>query len=153
MRVSSQVRYAICGVFDLAYNGQGEPLQVRVIGQRQRIPIRYLEQIFQRLRRGGLVEARRGPGGGYRLARSPAEITLRDVVEAMEGPIAAERAGAAAARRAAGGSSPYGPAFLWGPLSAKLGDALAQITLEGLCRDAARAAVRRANEDTQMYFI
>jgi Rrf2 family iron-sulfur cluster assembly transcriptional regulator len=154
MRVSSQVRYAICGVFDLAYNGQGEPVQVRVIGERQRVPVRYLEQIFQRLRRAGLVAARRGPGGGYRLARAASEITLRDVVEAVEGPIASERVGAGArARRAAGMPSPYEPAFLWAPLSSRLGDALAEVTLETLCRDAARAAVRRADEDARMYFI
>ena len=88
MRFSHQVQYAICGVFDLAYNGRGEPVQIRVISERQAIPGRYLEQIFQRLRRAGLVTSKRGPGGGYTLSRSPARITLRDVVEAVEGPFA-----------------------------------------------------------------
>ena len=55
MRLSLQAQYAVCGVFDLAYNGGDEPVQVRVIGERQRIPSRYLEQIFQRLRRAKLV--------------------------------------------------------------------------------------------------
>ena len=77
MRLSLQVRYAICGVFDLAYNGHGEPVQVRVISERQGIPTRYLEQIFRRLRQGQIVLSKRGPGGGYTLARPPAEITLR----------------------------------------------------------------------------
>ena len=88
MRLSLQVQYAICSVFDLAYNGQGEPVQVRVVSQRQGIPARYLEQIFRRLRRAELVLSKRGPGGGYTLARPPARITLRDVVEAVEGPLA-----------------------------------------------------------------
>ncbi len=151
MRVSSQVRYAVCGVFDLAYNGHGEPLQVRVIGERQQIPIRYLEQIFQRLRRAHLVEARRGPRGGYRLARPASEITLRDVVEAVEGPFQRGRAGGG--KRGAPATSAYQPDFLWASLSEQIGDVLAQTSFEMLCRDAARAAVRRANEDARMYFI
>ncbi len=150
MRVSSQVRYAICAMFDLAYNGRGEPLQVRVVGERQKIPLRYLEQIFRRLRSAGLVEARRGPGGGYRLARAAAEITLRDVVEAVEGPVAGERGGAPASRRAA---SSHQPSFLWAELSERIAGALAEVDLDTLCRDAARAAVRRADEDARMYFI
>lgn len=153
MRVSSQVRYAICAVFDLAYNGLGEPVQTRVISERQQIPVRYLEQIFQRLRRAQLVEARRGPKGGFRLARPAAEITLRDVVEAVEGPIGGTSARAATARRPPEAASPYQPTFLWAPLSERLAAALSELTVERLCRDAARAAVRRANEDARMYFI
>ena len=88
MRFSLQVRYAICGVFDLAYNGHGDPIQVRAISARQVIPVRYLEQIFQRLRRAGIVGSKRGPGGGYSLARGAAELTLRHIVEAVEGSLA-----------------------------------------------------------------
>ncbi len=147
MRLSLQVQYAICGLFDLAYNGHGEPIQVRVVGERQAIPSRYLEQIFQRLRRAKLVEGKRGPGGGYVLARPAGEITLRDVVEAIEGP--AERWLAPRAR----GSGPYRPAFLWSRLAARFAGALADTTLEGLCREAARAGIPRAHADSHMYFI
>ena len=87
MRFSLQVQYAICGVFDLAYNGHGEPVQIRVISERQAIPARYLEQIFGRLRRSEIVASKRGPGGGYTLARTAATITLREVLEAVEGPL------------------------------------------------------------------
>lgn len=154
MRVSGQVRYAICAVFDLAYNGHGEPLQTRVISERQQIPVRYLEQIFQRLRRAHLVEARRGPRGGFRLARPAGDITLRDIVEAVEGPITQEKGAAGPPRgRPPASGSPYQPAFLWAPLSERIGAALAELSVEALCRDAARAAVRRANEDARMYFI
>lgn len=151
MRLSSQVRYAICAVFDLAYNAQGEALQVRVIGERQQIPVRYLEQIFQRLRRAGLVSGRRGPGGGFRLARPAREITLRDVVEAVEGPL--DGGGPGAPGRRGAGPAPYRPDFLWPQLADRIGAALAETTLEALCRDAARAAVRRANEDARMWHI
>ena len=81
MRLSLQVQYAICAVFDLAYNGVGEPMQGRVISARQAIPARFLEQIFRRLRRAELVDGKRGPGGGYTLARAPGEITLRGKTE------------------------------------------------------------------------
>jgi DNA-binding IscR family transcriptional regulator len=71
VRFSLQVQYAICGVFDIAYNGEGAPVQIRVISERQGVPARYLEQIFQRLRRAGLVTSKRGPGGGYTLGEAP----------------------------------------------------------------------------------
>lgn len=140
MRFSVQAQYAICGVFDLAYNGQGEPVPVQTIGERQGIPARYLEQIFQRLRRARLVTGKRGPGGGYVLARDPASITLRDVVEAVEGP--AERW--LALEAGAPSSVPYRPAFLWPRLADRFAEVLAATTFADLCREAPKAAVRRA---------
>jgi Rrf2 family iron-sulfur cluster assembly transcriptional regulator len=150
VRLTLQVQYAICGVFDLAYNGQGEPVRIREIGVRQGIPARYLEQIFQRLRRAGLVTSKRGPGGGYLLAGPAAGITLRDVVEAVEGPLAEGLAG-----EGRGGSvcTPFRPDFLWPALGESLAALLDATTLEGLCRDAARAAVERAAPPAPMYFI
>ena len=64
MRLSRRARYALCAIFDLAYNGAGEPVRVQKIGERQAISYRFLEQIFQDLRRAELVAGRRGPGGG-----------------------------------------------------------------------------------------
>jgi Rrf2 family protein len=149
MKVSLQVQYAVCGVFDLAYNGQGEPVQIRVIGQRQVIPVRYLEQIFQRLRRADIVTSKRGPGGGYTLARPPARISLRQIVEAVEGPI-----GAAVAMPApAGARRSLRPDFLWPDLAERFAEVLADVSLEQLCRDAARAEVERAHPGAPMYFI
>ncbi len=148
MRFSLQVQYAICGVFDLAYNGQGEPVQIRVISERQAIPARYLEQIFQRLRRAGLVTSKRGPGGGYTLARLPSEITLRAVVEAVEGPLEE-----AAGLEPAGPGPSLRPDFLWRWLAAELGDVLDQTHIDDLCREAVRADVGRAHPGAPMYFI
>jgi Rrf2 family iron-sulfur cluster assembly transcriptional regulator len=150
MRFSLQVRYAICGVFDLAYNGHGDPIQVRAISARQAIPVRYLEQIFQRLRRAGIVGSKRGPGGGYSLARGAAEITLRQIVEAVEGPLAEAlelEAGEADEARS------FRPDFLWQQLAERLGDALDSVTVESLCRDATSARVPRASSRAPMYFI
>jgi Rrf2 family protein len=148
MRVSLQAQYAISGLFDLAYNGRGAPVQVRVIGERQGIPARYLEQIFQRLRRAELVTGKRGPGGGYVLARAPGAITLREIVEAVEGPapgwIHAEPGGEPMLHR---------PDFLWPQIAERIAAALAETTLDALCREAARAGVRRADAEGAMYYI
>jgi Rrf2 family protein len=150
VRLALQVQYAICGAFDLAYNGLGEPVRIREIALRQGIPARYLEQIFQRLRRAGLVTSKRGPGGGYLLARAAAEITLRDVVEAVEGPLAEGLAGDGRPGRA---RTPFRPDFLWPALGEGLAALLDATTLEGLCRDAGRALVERAAAPPPMYFI
>lgn len=157
MRFSLQARYAICGVFDLAYNGHGEAVQVRVIGERQGIPTRYLEQIFQRLRRAGLLAGKRGPGGGYRLAHPVSKLDLRSVIEAVEGPLvpfareaAEESAGVASADPV---PSSNGPDFLWDELGSQLGDVLAAVTVEDLCRRAARDGVPRAAVDGYEYQI
>jgi len=148
MRLSLQVQYAICGVFDLAYNSRGEPVQVRVISERQAIPARYLEQIFRRLRQAGLVVSKRGPGGGYQLAREASAITLRDVVEAVEGPVATTLAMEPAPELPA-----FRPDFVWESLAERFSDALAATTLDALCRQAERAAVPRAETEAPMYFI
>jgi Rrf2 family protein len=150
MRFSLQVRYAICGVFDLAYNGHGDPIQVRAISERQAIPVRYLEQIFQRLRRAGIVGSKRGPGGGYSLARSPGDLTLRHVVEAVEGPLAEALD---LESEDAKGAENYRPDFLWQQLAGRLGEALDSISVEDLCRDAARVQVPRTSSRAPMYFI
>jgi Rrf2 family iron-sulfur cluster assembly transcriptional regulator len=148
MRLSLQVQYAICGLFDLAYNGRGQPIQVRVIGQRQAIPSRYLEQIFQRLRKADLVTGKRGPRGGYVLARPAAEVTLRDIVEAIEGS-----AESWFAQGPPESEVSHRPAFLWRQLSERFAGALEETTLEQLCRDAGQAAVPRVEDDSHMYFI
>jgi Rrf2 family protein len=148
MRLSLQVHYAICGIFDLAYNGQGEPVRVRAIGERQAIPTRYLEQIFQRLRRAGLVVGKRGPGGGYSLARAPAEITLLEVVEAVEGSLADS-----ADPAADGEPSAHRPDFLWGELASSFAELLAGHDLEQLCAEAARRAVERVAPTAHTYQI
>lgn len=148
MRFSLQVHYAVCGMFDLAYNGLGQPVQVRVMSERQSIPTRYLEQIFQRLRRARLVSGKRGPGGGYRLARPAAEITLRQVVEAVEGPV-----GAAAPGDASSGDTAGRPDFIWPQLAARFADTLDAVTLADLCQQAAKAGVPRLSDPVHDYQI
>ena len=139
MRLSRRSRYALCGIFDLAYNGAGEPVRVKAIGERQGIPFRFLEQIFQDLRRAELVVGKRGPGGGYVLARRPEEMSLRDVVEAVEGPLSTAKEDDLASWR----ESQHRPDFLWADLSTRMGDLLSEIAVSDLCREAIRQSVRR----------
>lgn len=90
MRLSTKTRYGVRAVFDIAYhNGDqtGLTAQAKDIARRGDIPLRYLEQIFQDLKRAGLIDSKRGPRGGYYLKRHPSEIKLGDVVRALQGPI------------------------------------------------------------------
>ena len=87
MKLSTKTRYGVRAVFDIAYHNSGRPTQARDIARRQDVPLRYLEQIFQELRRANVVDAKRGPKGGYFLSRAPESITLGDVIRAVQGPI------------------------------------------------------------------
>lgn len=88
MKLSNRSHYALRALFDIAFHGGGQPILVRDIATRQSIPARFLEQIFQDLKRARLVISKRGPRGGYRLARDPESISVGDVVRAAEGPMA-----------------------------------------------------------------
>jgi Rrf2 family protein len=99
LKISNRERYAVCALFDLAFHIEGQPSQSRDVAARQRIPIRFLEQIFHDLKRAGLVASKRGPGGGYQLARRPAEISLGDVLRALHGGLSVPPSPASEARR------------------------------------------------------
>jgi Rrf2 family transcriptional regulator, iron-sulfur cluster assembly transcription factor len=88
VKLSSKGRYGVRALFDIAFHNNGGPTQIKEIADRELIPARFLEQIFQDLKRAGLVGAKRGPRGGYHLSRPAYEIRLGDVVRALEGPIA-----------------------------------------------------------------
>jgi Rrf2 family protein len=139
MRFSRRVQYALCGIFDLAYNGAGEPVRVQLIGERQGIPHRFLEQIFQRLRKADLVTGKRGPGGGYVLTRSPEQISLREVVEAVEGRLGARRP----EDLESWPESKHRPDFLWEDLGRRMGAMLSEIVVADVCREAVRRSVVR----------
>lgn len=84
MRVTSKGRYAVMAIIDLAQNQGDRPVPLADIADRQRISLSYLEQMFARLRRGGLVRSVRGPGGGYLLATDPGEIRISDIILAVD---------------------------------------------------------------------
>ena len=149
MRLTSQAQYAIFALFDLAYNGDDKPQQVRLVGQRQAIPERYLEQIFRRLRQANLVTSKRGPGGGYRLARDAVNISLAEIVRALDG----DQALLSLAKEEKGAGRPAFLAFL---LEERIEQVLSEMSLEWLCQQARRHGVPRAmssESEELMYFI
>lgn len=88
VKLSNKGRYGVRALFDIAFHNDGRPTQIREISERELIPARFLEQIFQDLKKAGLISSKRGPRGGYHLARPASEISLGDVVRALEGPVA-----------------------------------------------------------------
>ncbi len=83
MRLTSKGRYAVRAMLDLTTNSNGNPVRLQEISERQNISLHYLEQLFRKLRNGQAVKSVRGPGGGYVLARSMEEITIKDVLECV----------------------------------------------------------------------
>ena len=86
MRLTTKGRYAVMAMIDLAQNGGESPIALADIAERQEISLSYLEQLFAKLRRAGLVKSVRGPGGGYLLARHTAELRIADIILAVDQP-------------------------------------------------------------------
>jgi Rrf2 family iron-sulfur cluster assembly transcriptional regulator len=84
MRLTTKGRFAVTAMIDVALNGRTGPVNLSSIHQRQRISLSYLEQLFGKLRRQGLVESTRGPGGGYSLGRQASAINVADIILSIE---------------------------------------------------------------------
>lgn len=93
MRLTTKGRFAVTAMIDLAMNNQGGPVTLADISERQKISLSYLEQLFGKLRRNGLVSSVRGPGGGYNLARKQDEVSVADIILAVDEPIDATQCG------------------------------------------------------------
>ena len=91
MKLSTKGRYAVMAMVDLAMYGEGKPIALGEIASRQEISLSYLEQLFAKLRRAGLVKSVRGPGGGYHLAYDASGIRVADIILAVDEPIRATR--------------------------------------------------------------
>jgi Rrf2 family iron-sulfur cluster assembly transcriptional regulator len=83
MRLTSKGRYAVRAMLDLTFHSNGNPVRLQEISSRQAISLHYLEQLFRKLRTGRVVKSVRGPGGGYVLARSMDEISVKDILECV----------------------------------------------------------------------
>jgi Rrf2 family protein len=88
VRTTAKADYAVRAAVELAAVGTGEPVKAEDIAEAQSIPLNFLENILAELRRAGIVESRRGAAGGYLLARAPEEVSIADVIRAVEGPLA-----------------------------------------------------------------
>ncbi len=93
MRLTTKGRFAVTAMLDLALRGGKNPVTLAGISERQDISLSYLEQLFSRLRRHELVESVRGPGGGYYLARALDDVSVADIIRAVDEPIDATQCG------------------------------------------------------------
>ena len=93
MRLTTKGRFAVTAMLDLALNEAGRPITLSTISERQMISLSYLEQLFSHLRKNGLVKSVRGPGGGYRMALEPEDISVSDIIRAVDEQIDATQCG------------------------------------------------------------
>jgi Rrf2 family iron-sulfur cluster assembly transcriptional regulator len=93
MRLTTKGRYAVTAMLDLALNAQQGPVSLADISERQSISVSYLEQLFAKLRKGGLVASMRGPGGGYQLSRDSDAIFVAEIIDAVDERVDVTRCG------------------------------------------------------------
>ena len=144
MRLSTKGRYAVMAMADLARRQSDAVRAVALadIATRQEISLSYLEQLFARLRRKGLVQSARGPGGGYRLARTAGETSIADIVHAVDEPLRATRCAGDAARGCMRGGARCLTHDLWAETGRQIFDYLASVSLA----DVLNGRLRRDSE-------
>ena len=119
MKVSTKGRYGLRALVDLTVSTIDAPVPLADIAGRQNISLNYLEQVFGQLRRAGIVRSIKGSGGGYRLAKDARQITVKEVLEALEGPfsirqtLCKERYGVLSGMRSTGRSTAFWKNRLW----------------------------------------
>jgi Rrf2 family transcriptional regulator, cysteine metabolism repressor len=136
MMFSTKAEYGIRVLAHLARHDDGQPISLGSIAEAERLPLAYLEHLVQRLRRAGLVESRRGAHGGYTLARPAREVTMAEVVAALEGEIApiecitADADGVLTCARE--GSEPCPTKLVWTRVQGSIVRTLNEMTLDDL---------------------
>jgi len=136
MKLSTKGRYAMVALVDLATARPEQLTSLAEISKRQDISLPYLEQLFVKLRRAGLVDSVRGPGGGYRLAREPATIRISEVLEAVDETVSAMHTGAGVTGGVSGSRAQSMTNRLWESLSAQVYVFLHQTTLGDVMKNA-----------------
>lgn len=129
MRLTTKGRFAVTAMIDLALNGGSRPVTLSAISERQNISLSYLEQLFAKLRRHQIVESVRGPGGGYCLGRAAGEISVADVILAVDEPLDATQCGG---RENCKSDHRCMTHDLWATLNRKMLDYLASVSLSDL---------------------
>ena len=154
MRLSTQSRYGVRAIFDIAYHSEGLETQVKEISRRQGISQRYLEQIFQKLKKGGIVASKRGPTGGYFLNKKPEDITVGEVIQITEGGInpvlcvdpedssqPCEKSGECVTQ------------IIWNEAGKRLKEYFDSVTIRDLCIKAKEIGIKRDLDKRFMYYI
>lgn len=133
MRLTAKSEYGLLAMIDLALNSGDQPVSAREVSERQVIPAKFLEQLMVQLRKGGLVKAVRGARGGFVLERPAEEITVLDVVEALEGPLHTTVCDGDRAETC-GRSGACAAAFVWEQATTALRDVFSAATIADLSR-------------------
>lgn len=151
MRLSTKTRYGVRAIFDLAYHCGGAPGQVKDIARRQNISPRYLEQIFHKLKKSGIVKSERGPKGGYVLTGAGSKITVGDIYRAAEGLfnlVPCKKKNKKCEYTEECVANP-----IWEKITGEVEKIFDNVSIEDLCRIAEDMQIPREGEKKYMYFI
>ncbi len=150
VKLSNKGRYGVRALFDIAFHNEGRATQIREIADRESIPVRFLEQIFQDLKKAGIVGAKRGPNGGYHLARPAAEISIGDVFRALEGPIVVCSSEEEARQSR---PDPDAPAAIFKELAGSIESCFDSLTIADICEKGSSLGLPRRGRDRATYVI
>ena len=148
MKLSTRGRYAVMAMVDLARHGNGNPVSLAEIAERQGISLSYLEQLFARLRRGGLVRSVRGPGGGYLLTHDRDDTRICDIIVAVDEPIEAVRCIPGEAAGCRGDRGRCLTHDLWEELGNQIRLYLSSVSLGDVCEKRVLGTSGRAQRET-----
>src|SRR5947207_10482872 len=145
MRISAKVDYAVRAVVELAATEDARPVKAERIATAQGIPLNFLENILGELRHAGLVRSHRGAEGGFRLTKPPEEVTVADVIRAVEGPLASVRGGPPEDAAYAGAASSL--PRVWIAVRANLRRVVEAVTIADIASDKLPSSVNELTED------
>jgi Rrf2 family iron-sulfur cluster assembly transcriptional regulator len=148
VKLSNKGRYGVRALFDIAFHNDGGPTQIREIAERELIPARFLEQIFQDLKKAGILGSKRGPRGGYHLARHASLIKIGDVLRALEGPIIA-----LVPEEERPGRSPDATASIFRDLASSIEKCFDDVTLADVVHRGEKLGMRRRGKERATYVI
>jgi len=154
MRLSTKSRYGVRALFDIAYHSEGLETQVKDISRRQGISPRYIEQIFQKLKKARIISSKRGPSGGYFLNKKPEDITVGEIIRVTEGGIEpvlcidpedstqpCDRLGECVTR------------LIWNEAGNRLREYFDSVTVKDLCKMAQKMGLRKELDQRFNYYI
>lgn len=134
MRLSTKARYAVMALVDLTYHSNGAPLSIATIAGRQNLPIPYLEQIFNRLKKANIVVSSRGVAGGYLLAKPATQTYIEDIISVVDHPLKATRCSTQEAFGCQEKGSRCLTHDLWSELENVVHSFLSKVSLEDVCQ-------------------
>ena len=154
MRLSTKSRYGVRAIFDIAYHSAGLETQVKDISRRQEISPRYIEQIFQHLKKAGIIDSKRGPAGGYFLAKKPDEITVGEIIRVTEGGIDPVLClDPEDPDRLCGRSEECVTRMIWNEAGNRLKEYFDSVTIKDLCEKAQKIGIKKESDQKYIYYI